>query len=84
MCGRYTLTVQEQNLAAVFNLTVGDGGGYAIRYNIAPTQNVPVVRVVETPYNPPSTTVQPDVSDISALVNTFAGRADQSPGAFGW
>jgi hypothetical protein len=26
---------------------------------------------VETPYNPPSATVQPDVTDISALVNKF-------------
>jgi len=47
MCGRYTLMVQEQDLIAEFDL-IGDGNcDYAVRYNIAPTQNVPVVRVVE-------------------------------------
>ncbi len=30
---------------------------------------------VETPYNPPSTTTQPDVGDISALVNKFKSAA---------
>ena len=30
---------------------------------------------VETPYNPPSLTAQPDVGDISALVNKFRSSA---------
>ncbi len=48
MCGRYTLTVQEQDLIAEFDLIAGDIGDYAVRYNIAPTQNAPVVRVIES------------------------------------
>ena len=46
MCGRYTLTVQEQELAEEFGISLGDCP-YSIRYNIAPTQNVPVIRVVD-------------------------------------
>src|ERR1043166_8872699 len=47
MCGRYTITVQEQDLIAEFDLNA-IGCDYSVRYNIAPTQNIPVVRVVET------------------------------------
>src|SRR5262245_1800756 len=47
MCGRYTLTVQEQELAVEFDLAVGNGCNYTVRYNIAPTQNVPVGRLVD-------------------------------------
>lgn len=47
MCGRYTLTVQEQDLIAEFDLVVCADCRYSVRYNIAPTQNVPVVRVVD-------------------------------------
>ena len=46
MCGRYTLTVQEPELAEEFDISLGDCP-YFVRYNIAPTQNVPVIRIVE-------------------------------------
>jgi subtilisin family serine protease len=34
---------------------------------------------VETPYNPPSVTAQPDVGDISALVDKFQGMVPDAP-----
>lgn len=43
MCGRYTLLAEANELAAEFG--VSDVSGLAPRYNIAPTQNVPVVRL---------------------------------------
>ncbi len=46
MCGRYTLTATNEELAEVFALL--DVPALEPRYNIAPTQNVPVVRVLET------------------------------------
>ena len=45
MCGRYTLTASEEQLNEEFNAIVGDELRRA-RFNIAPTQNVPVVRVM--------------------------------------
>lgn len=44
MCGRYTLTALQQQLAAEFGLVEPDC--VRPRYNIAPTQFAPVVRVV--------------------------------------
>ena len=41
MCGRYTLYHDEQDLTALFELEAFD---WAPRYNIAPTQTVPIVR----------------------------------------
>lgn len=46
MCGRYTLTATNEELAEVFGLL--DVPALAPRYNIAPTQQVPVLRVLET------------------------------------
>lgn len=45
MCGRYTLAAQPQELAAEFELAVPIE--VRPRYNIAPTQNVPIVRLDE-------------------------------------
>ena len=45
MCGRYTLTATNEELAEVFGLL--DVPALGPRYNIAPTQHVPVVRVLE-------------------------------------
>ncbi|MFV2071472.1 MAG: SOS response-associated peptidase [Thermoanaerobaculales bacterium] len=42
VCGRYTLTVDASVLATVFGLDPSQG--YRARYNIAPTQVVPIVR----------------------------------------
>ena len=41
MCGRYTLYHDEEDLARLFEL---DAFGRTPRYNIAPTQRVPIVR----------------------------------------
>jgi putative SOS response-associated peptidase YedK len=46
MCGRYTLTVQAQELTDEFGISPGDCP-YSVRYNIAPTQNVAVIRLVD-------------------------------------
>jgi putative SOS response-associated peptidase YedK len=42
MCGRYRLARKKEILAEVFD--VGDDGDWSPRYNIAPSQSVPVVR----------------------------------------
>lgn len=42
MCGRYTLTVPLDNLVEAFQVSPPDFG-FSPRYNIAPTQKVPVV-----------------------------------------
>lgn len=44
MCGRYTLLAEPQELAAEFEVI--EPAGFAPRYNIAPTQDVPIVRLV--------------------------------------
>ncbi|MHC4447786.1 MAG: SOS response-associated peptidase [Planctomycetota bacterium] len=44
MCGRYSLTTPPEVLAALFKLA--DIPAWTPRYNIAPTQEVPVVRVL--------------------------------------
>jgi putative SOS response-associated peptidase YedK len=46
MCGRYTITVEEEVLFARFKIR-GNGGQHLPRYNVAPTQNNPVVLVNE-------------------------------------
>jgi len=43
MCGRYTITVSGRLLAELFEL--GSEPRFAPRYNVAPTQHVPVVRL---------------------------------------
>lgn len=45
MCGRYTLTAEEKQLDDEFNLIVS--GHLRPRFNIAPTQQVPVVRMID-------------------------------------
>lgn len=44
MCGRYTLYHDEEDLSSLFEL---DSFAVAPRYNVAPTQTVPIVRVGE-------------------------------------
>ena len=44
MCGRYTLRKSAREIAEAFDLS--DVPLLAPRYNIAPTQDVPVVRMV--------------------------------------
>ena len=46
MCGRYRLARQKEILAEVFD--VGDDDDWSPRYNIAPSQSVPVVRQAAT------------------------------------
>lgn len=41
MCGRYTLTASDSALIQAFELE--DVSGYKARYNIAPTQSVPII-----------------------------------------
>jgi putative SOS response-associated peptidase YedK len=45
MCGRFTLTVDASVLAGVFEIE--PPSGFLPRYNIAPTQKVPILRRVE-------------------------------------
>jgi putative SOS response-associated peptidase YedK len=45
MCGRYSLTTPEEALVALFD--AGPLDDFHPRYNIAPTQSVPVVRIDE-------------------------------------
>ena len=45
MCGRYTLTSSPETVATVFDLDVVPD--YLPRYNVCPTQEAPVVRVLE-------------------------------------
>jgi putative SOS response-associated peptidase YedK len=42
MCGRYRLARKKEILAEVFD--VGDDDDWSPRYNIAPSQSVPIVR----------------------------------------
>jgi putative SOS response-associated peptidase YedK len=48
MCGRYTLIACEDELREAFDLIEADGVGqplgFGARYNIAPTQDVPIIR----------------------------------------
>jgi putative SOS response-associated peptidase YedK len=45
MCGRYTLQVTPEELARQFSAEVEDSSLFTLRYNIAPSQNVAVVRL---------------------------------------
>lgn len=47
MCGRYTLHTEKEALAERFDFDPADLDALAAHYNIAPTQNVPVVRAGE-------------------------------------
>ena len=47
MCGRYTLTKQERRLQKYFGLT--ERLPFAPRYNIAPTQEAPVILMENAP-----------------------------------
>ena len=42
MCGRFGASFQYRDIKAVWNL-YGDFSGYFPRYNIAPSQDVPVI-----------------------------------------
>ncbi len=44
MCGRYRLSRRKQILEERFEVLPDDAEDWAARYNIAPTQNVPVIR----------------------------------------
>jgi putative SOS response-associated peptidase YedK len=46
MCGRYTLVEEVNVLAKEFDL--GEAGAFVRRYNISPTQEVPVIRLHDT------------------------------------
>jgi len=43
MCGRYTLTVNAEQLAEAFHLPVNEFKSLSPRYNIAPSQPVPIL-----------------------------------------
>jgi len=45
MCGRYVLTTSPEALRALFRYREEDG--FPARYNIAPTQPIPVVRRIK-------------------------------------
>jgi len=45
MCGRYSLTTPEESLVALFD--AGPIAGYRPRYNVAPSQEVAAVRLVD-------------------------------------
>ena len=47
MCGRFTLQTPEAKIREVFNLQMGDQLGLSPRYNIAPSQDIPIVRNTE-------------------------------------
>ncbi len=47
MCGRYTLHTEKEALAERFDFDPSDLAALAPRYNIAPTQSVPVIRAGE-------------------------------------
>ena len=46
MCGRYALTTPSDVLAKLLEITSGSAlGGYALRYNLAPSEPAPVIRL---------------------------------------
>ncbi len=85
MCGRYSLTTSPDVLAALFRLTTVPA--YALRYNIAPTQAAPIVRIhSETGSRQldmlrwglvPSWAKQPDIG--SRLINARSETAAEKP-----
>ena len=48
MCGRFTLHTPESRLRKVFNLENSEPLGLHPRYNIAPSQQVPIIRDIES------------------------------------
>ena len=44
MCGRFTLQTPETNIREDFNLPIGIKLGLKPRYNIAPSQDIPIIR----------------------------------------
>ena len=48
MCGRFTLHTPESKIREVFNLELTEPLGLEPRYNIAPSQNIPIIRGTET------------------------------------
>ena len=47
MCGRFTLQTPESKIREAFNLPIGDKLGLSPRYNIAPSQDIPIIRGTE-------------------------------------
>jgi len=47
MCGRFTLQTPEIKIREAFNLPIGDKLGLSPRYNIAPSQDIPIIRNTE-------------------------------------
>jgi putative SOS response-associated peptidase YedK len=48
MCGRFTLHTPESRLKEVFNLDQSESLGLKPRYNISPSQQVPIIRDTDT------------------------------------
>ena len=48
MCGRFTLHTPEAQIREAFNLEQTEPLGLEPRYNIAPTQDIPIVRDIDT------------------------------------
>ena len=47
MCGRFTLQTPEAQIRKAFNLPMGDQLGLSPCYNIAPSQDIPIIRDTE-------------------------------------
>jgi len=47
MCGRFTLQTPETKIREAFNLPIEDMLGLSPRYNIAPSQDIPIIRDTE-------------------------------------
>ena len=50
MCGRFTLHAPESRIREAFNLEHTEPLGLKARYNIAPSQDIPIIRDAETGY----------------------------------
>ena len=48
MCGRFTLHTPESQIREAFNLEQTEPLGFDPRYNIAPSQQIPIIRDTET------------------------------------
>ncbi|MEN8108312.1 MAG: SOS response-associated peptidase [Pseudomonadota bacterium] len=48
MCGRFSLHTPESQIGAAFNLEHTEPLGLKPRYNIAPSQQIPIIRDIET------------------------------------
>ncbi|MEE9579605.1 MAG: SOS response-associated peptidase family protein, partial [Gemmatimonadota bacterium] len=47
MCGRFTLTTQAAEVARLFEVDYFEPDALSPRYNVAPTQGIPVIRYDE-------------------------------------